>query len=47
MREGWSFKKDKWREDEPLFESFPSLYALAISNEAYVVDLWDQTSERD
>ena len=26
--------------------SFPSLYALAILKEAWVADLWDETSKR-
>ncbi|RVW58949.1 Clathrin interactor EPSIN 2 [Vitis vinifera] len=39
------FWKDKWCGDKPLNASFPSLYVLTISKEAWVVNLSDQTSE--
>ena len=29
------FQRDKWCEDEPLWVSFPSLYVLVISKEAW------------
>ena len=37
------FWKDKWCGEEPLCMSFPSLYALALSKEAWVADFWDDT----
>ena len=33
------FWKDKWCGDEPLNVSFPSLFSLISSKEAWVVDL--------
>ncbi|KAL6344432.1 hypothetical protein AAG906_039688 [Vitis piasezkii] len=39
------FWKDKWCGDKPSNASFPSLYVLTISKEAWVANLWDQTSE--
>ncbi|RVW67481.1 Clathrin interactor EPSIN 2 [Vitis vinifera] len=39
------FWKDKWCGDKPSNASFPSLYVLTISKEAWVVNLSDQTSE--
>ena len=38
------FWKDKWCGDEPLSVSFPSLFALATSKEAWVVDLWSHSN---
>ena len=35
----------KWCEDEPLYVSFPSLYALVVQKGACMADLWDQSSE--
>ena len=35
-----SFWKDKWCGTIPLCESFPSLYALATSKDAWVKDVW-------
>ena len=34
------FWLDKWCGDEPLRSPFPSLFALATSKEAWVVDVW-------
>ena len=36
------FLKDKWCGNDALCDSFPS-YALAISKEAWVVELWNST----
>ena len=35
-----SFWKDKWCETSPLCVSFPSLFALTTSKEAWVSDVW-------
>ena len=35
------FWKDIWRGNIPLCEAFPSLFALAVSQDAWVVDCWD------
>ena len=35
------FWKDRWYGNGPLCASFPSLYTLASSKEAWVVDLWN------
>ena len=32
---------DKWCEDEPLCESFPSLFTISSSKEAWVADVWN------
>ena len=40
-----SFWKDKWCRNVALCDSFPSLYALATSKEAWLVELWDSTGE--
>ena len=39
------FWKDKWCGEESLCVSFPSLYALTISKETWVIDFEDQTYE--
>ena len=39
------FWKDKWCGDEVLCYSFPSLYALAVSKEEWVVEVWDPLVE--
>ena len=39
------FWKDKWCGSDALCNSFPSLYALAASKEAWVAEIWDSTSE--
>ena len=39
------FWNDRWCREEPLYVSFPSLYALALSKEARVASLWDQLGE--
>lgn len=33
------FWKDKWCSDEPLCTTFPSLFAIVASEEAWVVDV--------
>ena len=38
------FWKDRWYGNGPLCASFPSLYTLASSKEAWVVDLWNQSN---
>ena len=35
------FWKNRWCADEHLCNSFPSLYASALSKEAWVADLWE------
>ena len=35
------FWKDKWCEDMPLRDSFPDLYSITSSKDAWVVDVWD------
>ena len=42
-----SFWKDKWCGDETLCVSFPFLFALTTSKEAWVVDVWDYKIEDD
>ena len=32
---------DRWYVEEPLCNPFPSLYALVLSREVWVVDLWE------
>ncbi|CBI24109.3 hypothetical protein VitviT2T_017099 [Vitis vinifera] len=39
------FWRDRWWGDEPLCMSFPSLFALASSKEAWVADLWVHSSK--
>ena len=39
------FWKDNWCGDEPFCVSFPSLFALANFEEAWVADLWMHSSE--
>ena len=39
------FWKDKWCGDDALCVSFPSLYALAALEEAWVVKVWDISIE--
>ena len=39
------FYKDKWYRDEPLNVSFPSLFALSNSKDAWVVELWQHSNE--
>lgn len=38
------FWKDRWCDNELLCDSFPSLFALASSKEAWVADLWNQSN---
>ena len=35
------FWKDKWCGIDPLRDSFPSLFSLACSKDAWVEDVWD------
>ena len=39
------FWKDKWCGNFALCDFFPSLYALAASKEAWLVELWDSSGE--
>ena len=39
------FWKDRWCGDEALSISFPSLYALSTSKEAWVAEVWDTLGE--
>ena len=39
------FWKDKWCGTTPLCESFPCLFALATSKEAWVNEVWTTTGE--
>ena len=34
------FWKDKWCGDEPLCESFPSLFAISLAKDVWVSDVW-------
>lgn len=40
------FWLDKWCGDEPLRSSFPSLFALTNSKEAWVADVWSPSFDR-
>ena len=42
---GVRFWKDIWCGNNSLCEGFPSLFALAVSKEAWVVDCWDSMGE--
>ena len=35
------FWKDKWCGDEPLYESFPSLFAISRAKDAWVSEVWN------
>ena len=37
------FWKDKWCGDDPLCTSFPSLFAISLDKEAWVVDVWSHS----
>ena len=37
------FWKDRWCGDSPLCVSFPTLFALAVSKDAWVKDVWSST----
>ena len=39
------FWKDIWCGNIPLCEAFPSLFALAVSQDAWVVDCWDSVGD--
>ena len=39
--------RDRWCGDSPLCVSFPSLFALAVDKEVWVVDIWDPLAEGD
>ena len=34
------FWKEKWCGDEPLYESFPSLFAISLAKDVWVSDVW-------
>ena len=40
------FWMDKWCGDEPLCESFPSLFTISSSKEAWVADVWNPDGDR-
>ena len=37
------FWKDRWYGDDPLCTSFPSLFAISSSKEAWVEDIWNHS----
>ncbi|KAJ9676777.1 hypothetical protein PVL29_022006 [Vitis rotundifolia] len=39
------FWKDKWCSDEPLCESFPSLYSISLTKDAWVSEVWNSESD--
>ena len=39
------FWRDKWCGDEPLCDSFPSLFAFSLSKEAWVAEVWNLEGE--
>ena len=39
------FRKDKWCSDTPLCHSFPSLFAISSSKEAWVTDIWREARD--
>ncbi|RVX13234.1 hypothetical protein CK203_017983 [Vitis vinifera] len=39
------FWMDKWCGDEPLSESFPSIFTLFMSKEAWAADVWNPEGE--
>ena len=41
------FWKDKWCGNFALCDSFPSLYALAVSKEVWLVELWDSSGKEE
>ncbi|RVW92306.1 putative ribonuclease H protein [Vitis vinifera] len=41
------FWKDKWCRDEPLCESFPSLFAISLAKDAWVLDVWSPNDVGD
>ena len=34
------FWKDRWYEDDSLYNSFPSLFSISLAKEAWVEDMW-------
>ncbi|RVW99516.1 putative ribonuclease H protein [Vitis vinifera] len=44
---GWRVKfwKDKWCGDEPLCESFPYLFSISLSKDAWVSDVWNPNND--
>ncbi|RVX13546.1 hypothetical protein CK203_020982 [Vitis vinifera] len=42
---GVRFWRDKWCGDSPLSMSFLSLFALAVDEKAWLVDIWDSSTE--
>ena len=41
------FWMDKWCGDEPLCESFPSLFSISLSKNAWVLDVWNSVGDGD
>ncbi|KAL6345797.1 hypothetical protein AAG906_017549 [Vitis piasezkii] len=41
MYSSLAFRKDKWCGDEPLYESFPSLFAISRAKDAWVSEVWN------
>ncbi|KAJ9696951.1 hypothetical protein PVL29_008942 [Vitis rotundifolia] len=41
------FWKDKWCEDGPLCESFPSLFSISLTKNAWVSEVWNPVSDGD
>ena len=39
------FWMDKWCGDEPLCESFPSLFSISLSKEVWVSDVWNSDGD--
>lgn len=40
---GFRFWKDRWCADNPLRTSFPSLFAISLSKEVWVEDVWNHS----
>ena len=38
---------DKWCGDEPLCESFPALFSISLSKNAWVSDVWNPVGNGD
>ena len=41
------FWMDKWHGEEPLCESFPSLFSISLSKDAWVSDVWNPDGDGD
>ena len=46
MGGGYFFLKDRWCGDDLLCVLYPSLFALLISKDAWVVNVWNSSVER-